>query len=215
MSFGHVNWDFDSHAFIFLKSYFFGSKSENMNYFYFQESTVLPQNFLCRLTTQFCQLYRKAFAKSLRFFRQNQKVIQHIFFSKTSLLQKFPGQVKCIFDSPVKKCSRQGLHDLSPNVRRIRYLWVFRKKKFPEKFIWIPREQAWQTLKLLPRVNNSFMAGNNTIHLIFLWTHGMEFWQKCQNFYRKNGSFLAQSPKTKRKWTISLKKFVIRQKVHL
>ena len=82
LSSGHVKWDFDSHAFIFHKSYFFGSKSEIMNYFYFQKSTVLPQNFLCRLTTQFCQLYWKTFAKSLRFFLQNRKVINMFFFQR-------------------------------------------------------------------------------------------------------------------------------------
>ena len=65
---------------------FFVSKSENMNYFYFQKSTVLPQKFPLQAYNTICQLYRKAFTQKSEIFPLKvQKIYETIDFRKKIL----------------------------------------------------------------------------------------------------------------------------------
>ena len=109
MSSGHVGWNFDRHAFVFHKSYFFWLKFRKKIIIFSQKSTPFPQKFLRRLTMQFCQLYRKAFAQSLKFFHQSQNIFNMFFFQKLAFLKNSPGHVECKFNSPAKKMSVPGL----------------------------------------------------------------------------------------------------------
>ena len=126
------------------------------------------------------------------------------FFKNYLSPKSFPRQVKCIFESTAEKFPCQKLANLLPTSEEVYTLKIFFKKMFTKKFSWIRRKQARQHFTKLPKVNfffskptvfslkNLIMAGNNTIHQTILWTHVMEFWQKCQKFFAKNLNFFGR-----------------------
>ena len=58
-------------------------------------------------------------------------------------------------------------------------------------------DSSYQISKFFTRsrkifLNTVSMVGNNTIHQKFLWTHVMEFRQKCQKFFAKKLNFFGR-----------------------
>ena len=104
MSSGHVGWNFDRHAFVFHKSYFFGSNSEKNNYFFSKKyafSPKIPSQAYNAILSTLPQGFRSKF----KIFSSKSKHIQHVFFQKLAFLKNSPGHVECKFNSPAKKMS--------------------------------------------------------------------------------------------------------------